>query len=246
MMGALRSFFKKKPMPSLPTASPGLLQSEMPLDSSEDVTNVFAQFFHGHGLDVSLVKGWIVADDGCLIAQARILPNSHAPDRHLVQLDLEVRSRDDVTILESIAGFGHTPREAVVDAIKAFAAGSFHVIFSALSGKRCSHCETTNWMINGLDRNVFLGPVTRRGSDEILGDAGWFPFVTAEIRKLSLPRGTHSIRFYHADGPELTITEFLIDGMPNAESEARLAKYAWTPTPNFYSVRLFLIIKDAS
>lgn len=244
MFKFLTQLFEKKKDPAQPKSQ------TMPLDTSDDVTAFFGELFKGHGMAVTMRDGWVIADNGCLIAQARFLLHNPTPGQFSVQLDFEVRSPRNPAILESCAGWGNSPREAIVTAIKRMSEGSFHVIFCALSGLHCSHCEIEEWVIAGKKRRVYLGPLSLMQAPKSveMGAATTeiFPLFQRELEALPLSGGLHFIRFFHAESaPDATSTEVLVDGEPHIAIQDTLAKYAWTPTTGYYSLRLFLIIVDA-
>lgn len=217
------------------------------LATSEDATAMFADLFRGHGLPVELRDGWIVAQSGCLLAQARVHLGAQRPAQSLIQLDLEVVARDGSKILESALGIGENLHEAIRNGVQALAEGSFHVIFAALTGQSCSHCDQEEWTVAGLAKTAYIGPVTGRGGE----GAGqppsieWYGPLEAKIRTLPLGPGLHWFRFYHAEPPgSAPISEALANNLPHPELEALLAAYAWPKTGRFYSIRLFIILGD--
>src|SRR4029077_4219715 len=92
-----------------------------PLATSKDVTTFFLELFRAHGLPCNIKDEWIVADSGCLAAQARIFLFPSTGAWKSIQLDLEVRTSSNHRIMESCGGFGKTHRDAIGDAIRNFA-----------------------------------------------------------------------------------------------------------------------------
>jgi hypothetical protein len=219
------------------------------LATSEDATVAIAELFSAHGLPVDLKDGWVVARSGVLRAQARIFERPKHSGYHQLQLDVQVVAPNGIDILESVAGFGPTLHAAILEGISSFAQASFHVIFSALTGKPCSHCDTEEWLIGGIPRTVFLGMITSRAekSDKGPDRMGWFQVVETAIKNLQLSSGTHWIRFYHAELPESeSVNEALLDNVSHSGLQSALASFVWPKTERFYSDRLFLIICDKS
>ncbi len=199
-------------------------------------------------MPAKVIGGWIVADSGCLTAQARIVVQEKNPTLFTVQLDVEVKTPRNPNLLESTVGFGASRRAAILNAIQAFCEGSFHVIYAAFSGRMCSHCDLENWVINGISRRVFLGPITRRAAvptdfEKVGND--WFLSLEQPIKALRLEPGTHWLRLYHAElkGSE-SISEALLNNETCPEIQNCLANYQWPESDKFYSVRLFMILLD--
>jgi hypothetical protein len=206
------------------------------LATSEDATADVAELFSAHGLPVDLEKGWVVARSGALRAQARIFVSPNNSDHHQIQLDVQVVGQNGVDILESVVGLGPTPHDAIRESVYSFAQASFHVIFSALTGKPCSHCDVEDWLIGGVPKTVFLGMVTGRAdtNDNRSERMGWFHVVEAAIKNLQLPAGTHWIRFYHAELPRGgSVNEALLDNVPHDGLQSALASFAWPKTGRF-------------
>jgi hypothetical protein len=219
-----------------------------PLATSEDVTAFFLELFRAHGLPCSITGGWIVADSACLAAQARVVLHSSAPTWNSIQLDLEVRTPSGHRILESCGGFGKTLHEAIADAVKNICDGSFHVIYSAMTGQVCSHSEVENWEINEVSRRVFISPMVCRGlGSSAMPLTEWFRVMERHIKEGQLPAGLHWIRLYHFESKTAlqTVSEVLLDNEEWPDLQKALAACDWPPAlSGFYSVRIFLMVMD--
>jgi hypothetical protein len=219
------------------------------LESSEDTTAFFLELFRGHGLPCCLRDGWIVADDGCLTAQVRIFTISSTGNRICIHLDLDVRLPTGQSLLESCAGVGGTRSEAIADAIRNIADGSFHVIFLALTGRSCSHCEIESWRVGEVERQVFISPMVCRGhaplDDPFFRE--WFSTMQEAIQATGLAPGIHWIRLYQFKASFMDpVSEALLDNDDWPEIQRMLARLSWPPADWFYSVRIFLLMKDAA
>ncbi len=218
------------------------------LATSEDTTEVFLWMFQAHGLACSLREGWVVAESGDFGAQARVFVHPAGSAMCSIQLDVEVRTATGHRIIESCGGFGSSLHAAIGDAIKSFCDGSFHVIYSALTGEPCSHCEIEDWKIGGIPRRVYISPMVCRGQGSPGENPGtaWFDQMEQHIKRSSLPAGLHWIRLYHLECPTAkTTNEVLLDNKPWTDLQTQLGSYAWPPPVNsYYSVRMFLVIMD--
>ncbi len=219
------------------------------LASSEDVTGVFLELFRGHGLPCTMKNGWITAESGCLTARAWVATMFTNPTFLSIQLNLEVVTDHGERILESCGGFGKSRSQAIGDALDNFCNGSFHPIYSALTGQPCAHCEVEHWQIDGRSRWVFLGPMVIRGylpPDEPSART-WFSVMEQHIKASSLVGGLHWIRLYHMEAPTAeTVSEVLLDNEMSPVLQADLASCPWPVTDRFYSVRVFLMVTDAT
>ena len=215
--------------------------------TSEAVTSFFLHLFRDHGLPSQLIDGWVTADSGCLKARARVFKGKMAADHCTVQVDLEIVAPGIPSLLESSAGLGPDWNGAVLEALRQLCDGSFHVIFSALSGHSCTHCETETWEIGGTRRQVIIGPSMTRASapDRDALQPGWFQWIERSIQKMDLRPGFHWIRLYHCESTiTKTLTEALLNNGPCQFLEEALASYQWPAAKEFYSVRLFMIVRD--
>jgi hypothetical protein len=224
----------------------GRSQPPKPPETSEEVTRVFLELFRAHGLEASLADGWIVAESVGLAAQARVFSRALRHEVFSAQLDFDVRATALAgrNILESCGGFGISVGLAVGDAIRNLCEGSFHVIFSALTGQACSHCEVEDWVVDGRPRKLFIGPIVGRGPETPRAD--WFAAMELAIGGTAMPPGFHWLRLYHAEipGGEPT-SEALLDNEHCPTLQMALGSLEWPRSENFASVRLFMIITDA-
>lgn len=77
--------------------------------------------------------------------------------------------------------------------------------------------------------------------------AGFCRFVDL-LKRSNLPKGTHWIRIYHAEGEENGVeatTEVLLDNKPWLEMQTAAAALNWPDVKEFYSIRNFMVIQDA-
>jgi hypothetical protein len=76
----------------------------------------------------------------------------------------------------------------------------------------------------------------------------WFDVMARSIKESKLPPGLHWIRLYHFECPTAaTVNEVLLDNEPWTDLQMHLGSYSWPPVAGgFYSVRIFLVIKDLS
>ena len=213
-----------------------------PLSDSEKATGVFLEMFQGHDVPCHLRDGWIVADSGCLKAQAQIFPKSRG-EHFSVQLDLEVCTPAGEQIVESCIGMGRFHNEAIREAIHNASNGFFHVILVALTGQSCSHCETEDWEINGRLRRVYVSFVVVRGEAHPL-TPDWFESIQRHVKNMDLKDGMTWMRFFHADRPgsDSSVEEVLINNELAPDSIQYLSTFPWPAAKEYYSVRIFLIV----
>jgi hypothetical protein len=150
-------------------------------------------------------------------------------------------------MVESFGGFGATRAEAVADAVQNFVVNSFHVILAALFGTGDDQITIETWTIGGRERRVFIGNMAMRGTaaEPSNPPIGWFKDFEAMVKNEELSPGTHWIRIYYAQlDHQLTELEVLLDNDPWQSLRARLTSLDWPIGPGFFSLRIFLIIKD--
>lgn len=234
MWSSIKSLFRKKAVPK-------------PLASSDDVAKVICSLFVNHGLPCRLEGGRILAESGLFVSHCQVTNLSENQTTYAIRLDVFVAFDSGEEVIESFVGIGENRYDAIGNAIKYFCDGSFHVIYSSVSGTSCSHCELETWTINGTSRRVYLGPLTTRGDVSFQNTSliDWFKDVEVEIKALQLSAGRHWLRFFHAEmGDEQSTSEVLLDNHSHPEIQKKLEVYNWPKTDGYYSVRIFLMIND--
>jgi hypothetical protein len=110
------------------------------------------------------------------------------------------------------------------------------------------------WIVGGLPRIAIIGPIVPRGRpDRVdamwreMGSDGvaWFKFLVQQIEMAQLGPGTHWIRLYYAQiRKQMAACEVLLDNTTWGPVQERMETAGWPAEDDFYSVRLFLILRD--
>jgi len=220
--------------------------SPKPLATSEDATKAFQMLFESHGLPCKLIDGWVRAD--CLKAQARVSLTQH-PNNFIANLELEIQTRAGQQIFEMFVGIGPTVHDAIGDSIKNCCLGSFHVLYAAVTGLPCSHCDIREWEIGGIRRKVHIGSLLSRGiAPSDLLSQQWCEFLFDLLRNSELPGGLHWIRFFHGalPGGVMREDEAMLDNFAWPKAMEELASFPWSQSEQYRSQRLFIMLEDAN
>lgn len=109
------------------------------------------------------------------------------------------------------------------------------------------------WTINGVPRQIYLGPVTSRyATPGGLRDDNPLPgqivdWIHDRLRRSSLPPGYHWMRIYHCHNEgQAMANEVLLDNEIWPEAQDELARFPWPVEPDPNDARMFLMIRDAN
>ena len=206
-----------------------------------DLADILVQLFCGHGVDATRDGDWVILPKPYARAGAAVVREIPHPNAVVIQLDVRVFVGFGRMVLESFGGVGVTRQDAVADAISAFAAGSFHVILAAFFDRATDQVDVEEWPAAERTRRVILGPLQARGKSELVRD--FLPRVAEKIRerfaRLDIPDGTHWLRLYVA--PD--VREALLDNEEYSPAVSALQTIPWPTVDDFYSVRLFLVVR---
>jgi hypothetical protein len=165
-----------------------------------------------------------------------------------LQLDVRLVLESGQKIIESFGGFGETKDKAISDAIQNFTLNSFHVILASFFVPHDDQVTVEDWTVSGQKRLVTIGPMGMRGSppDPANPPREWFKQFEAKIKEKQLPGGIHWIRVYYGQFESQTRElEVLLDNETWKEMQQDLATINWPKGKEFFSIRVFLVIKDA-
>lgn len=150
-------------------------------------------------------------------------------------------------LIESFGDVGETGEEAFGANLQNFAHNSLHVIINALQDTQDDEQTTVEeWEINGYAWQVFCGNYGMKsaGSQPVQLPDELFSQLEDIIRALPLIQDYHWFRFFFACNDfEISAIEFLHDNETDEAAEQMLSDLPWQLTADFYSVRLFLMLK---
>jgi hypothetical protein len=165
----------------------------------------------------------------------------HERGERALQLDVALVPWTGAEVVESHAGFGATREDQERDAWRKFTLASLPVLLTAFFYQEDLDVERTAWEIDGSTRAVTIGSFLSRGDappPEI-----WWPTADALIRGSTLPEGTHWIRLFVSQLTGDLTVEALLDNEDWEHVRDGLAGAAWPANPDYYSVRVFLVVQ---
>lgn len=218
-----------------------------------DVNRILGGLFQAHGIDAILHGEWIQLPKSGMKAAASIIQEITRPTSLTAELEIRFEFASGRTILEAFAGLGTTKEAAVRDAFGNFVTNSFHVLlsaflrFEALLGDD-EQVSQEEWLIGGAKRQVTMGNLGVRGKPPVQGEqlVNFVRQFEQSLQRQSLAPETHWVRLYYAQAQgKMLAREVLLDNEPWEAMEAETARFAWPSRDDFYSVRLFMVIKGA-
>lgn len=167
-----------------------------------------------------------------------------------IQLDIRLTLGSGEYVLESFGGFGTTRAEAERDAIQNFAANSFHVLLAAFfNHSQTDQVTVESWIIGDTEYDVVLGNIGMRGQFPLSGEGtpDWFIAAEQDLKRQPMEQGIHWIRLYYAQfDNQPSAVEALLDNDTWQPLQSTLSAYEWPKSQDFYSVRIFLVLKPRS
>ena len=150
------------------------------------------------------------------------------------------------SILESFAGLGKDFETATIDAFENFKNNSFHTILSAFfTSKFDQEINKYSWQINGKNFEIVSSNIGIRGKQPHKLSTEWLNQFETEVQKLKLDEGTHWIRLFFAQHETQTsVCEVLLDNEYCIPLQQKAEKFAWHKQEDFYSIRVFMILKS--
>jgi hypothetical protein len=213
-----------------------------PQTTAENPTTDFLlKLFQGHGVECAVENGWVVPNWELPALRAHWYP---LPSR---RLDVQVLIEDKLVIEECFAGVGEGDA-ARYDALASFTINSFHVLLAALWGKNDPDQVTTEeWMVGGKRYTAYLGNFGTRGSEGVTAciPPDLFAAIKAAIRREPLIGDIHWFRLFVGNVAHALTFEALRDNEVWDEGVRCLRGRTWEPSPGYYSVRLFAVLRAA-
>jgi len=210
------------------------------------------QLLEAHDIGAHTNGDWIAIQGSEILTQWKLASERQVQaGQWSVQLDSLWVLEDRRLLVESVGGFGPSRSAAIVDALDNFSKSSFHVLLRALLDAPCDHAlPAETWEISGTPRMVFPSDLVSRGKfpqDASEAVQEWCDLVVKEIQTSSLPNGTHWIRVYTAQmNDEVMQLEVLLDNEPWHEIKPRLIQIKPPAQKDFYSIRLFWVVRDST
>ena len=213
--------------------------------SAERVAQALAKSFEAHGIECGRHDEWVTPN-----WELPALRGHWHPRENMGRLDIQVLVKAGLTIEESFAGIGSPDDEGFKSAMENFSVNSLHVLLSALwNHDDHSRVNIEQWDIAGLPFTAVVGHLGMRGTDKVGAPeppARLFNALHQAICAESLTPELHWFRFYFGNVRGDLTLEALRDNEPWPPGIDALKSLAWAPTDDFYSARLFLILKPTA
>ncbi len=205
--------------------------------------------FTQHGIQAYEKDGALFVPAGALEIESRVTNISSTSGKHVVSVDVVTYSPRLGTkpIVESFAGIGDSPSEAIGLAFLKFMLGTFHVLIEALSDHSCNQNqgEWFDWRLNESSWRVCSGPIISQSepSGEIITkQCGDFFRALEPLYLRQIKTGTHWIRiFVCAYQGKLHATEVLLDNERWVEAEELAFSWDWVTPDSYTAARSFSI-----
>ncbi|QQS06950.1 MAG: hypothetical protein IPK50_08640 [Fibrobacterota bacterium] len=163
-------------------------------------------------------------------------------------LEVEVLLEDRRVIVESFAGFGEG-REGIGDALHNFCVNSFHVLLASLWGLSGSdQVSTERWTIGEKEYAVFVGNLGTRGTHDanVVIPRGFFEAMEKAVKSEILGDGWLWFRCFFGNVSGDHSFEALVNNEVWESGLAALRSLPWTKPDGYFSVRLFLMLIEAT
>lgn len=204
-----------------------------------------ADLFTNHNINCSIDENKILFDKEQISIEIYCFDKNSTLNLKILQLDVYINYGINA-ILESFAGLGDNFTTANLDAFENFKNNSFHTILSAFFlSKFDKEIQKDNWEINGKNFEIFSSNLGIRGTKPTSFSTEWLTQLNAEIQKLQLEEGVHWVRLLYAQNQnQTTACEVLLDNEPCLLIQEKAEKFLWNRQEEFYSVRVFMILKN--
>lgn len=211
-----------------------------------DVNHQLQELFNAHGIaTIPLEHKFLLLSKQLALVQS-VVNKQEFPNGVSSRLDVSITVKDK-TIIECFGDVGNTAEIALVNNLQNFARNSLHIVIGALQGVEAdAQFDVEQWEFNGHSWKVYCGNygLKSTGNQPIHIPSELFTRIERIIRALPLSDEYHWFRFFFScNNAEISAVEFLYDNDVFDEAVQELANLDWQLTADFYSVRLFLILR---
>ena len=211
-----------------------------------DANAQLQKLFNSHGIaTVPLEKKFLLVSKQLALVESRI-NQQEFPNGISSRLDVSLTIKDQV-IIECFGDVGNTAETAIDNNLQNFARNSLHIIIGALQNIQADdQFDVERWNINEHNWTVYCGNYGLKSiwNNPIHIPTELFTRVERIIHELPLSKEYHWFRFFlSCNNAEISAAEFLYDNVIFSEATQELTNLDWQLTPDFYSVRLFLILR---
>lgn len=205
--------------------------------------------FQNHGIDSIKEEDKLVFEKQQIELDLRFFDRSKNPNSLLViQLDVRVQFGIGNQLVESVVGLSN-PQEYEVgcnNALENFKESCFHVLLSAFfTSKYDNYVTKYNYQFKNKEYEIVAGDIRVKGNLLENSSYKWFEQFKNTIKNQELSAGIHWIRlFYAQDDFKTTVCEVLLDNEFWIPIQKLSESFDFPKQKDFYSVRLFMIIKN--
>ncbi|MCY1406452.1 hypothetical protein D3C76_421690 [compost metagenome] len=215
---------------------------------TNNITSQLKAALEAHSLGVAEHNGALSVEEGRLELEANVFDHAATSTSSTVVLEVQARS-DQLAgqpIVECFAGVGESRDQAIADAFGKMLLGTFHVLIEGLTSHSCPEelAEIEHWQNDDSDWTVFSGPLlTMHSGDSTLNST--YPAFISQLTSLfvaTVPPGPHWVRvFLCAYDDQVQAVEVLLDNEPWEQGQSLLAAQSWSCTPDYQSIRHFIL-----
>lgn len=212
-----------------------------------------AELLAAHGIAVSQDDEFIYTD---LPSKAKFksrITYDTVRDYISSRLDVMVISDYSENIIESFGDIGVDVEDAINRNFSNFSMSSLHVLLAALGSDAPEIIEQITieeWMVNGKRWNAYIGNLLPKTNSKSPLDSSrpmqLFNAVKDGIVSLPLSNNLHWFKgYYFQHQNAISNTEFLIDNQIAENTEELFSAISVIPDVDFFSCRIFIILKAA-
>ncbi|WP_226184760.1 DUF6348 family protein [Hymenobacter nitidus] len=182
------------------------------------------------------------------LLQSRVMSRQF-PNGATSQLDVRLFIKD-LVLVESFGDVGETPEAALANNLANFAHNSLHVFLAALqAAEQNDQVTVEDWQINDFHWRAYIGNYGIKSTKGQLVPVPeeLFPQLVGLVQSLPLTQDYHWFRFFvSSNDGQVSAPEVLFDNDPLPTAKLEFTNFTWPLTPDFYSIRLFLVLRKVS
>jgi len=205
------------------------------------------KLFRAHGVDATPQGEWLVLSQHGMKANASVVTEIQHSADILAQLDLRFEIVPGRTLIESFPGVGETREQATASAFDKLTTVSFPVIMAAFLKHSNDQVLQEEWSIGGRPRQVTICKWLVLGKPPVPREqlADRFKVCEEKLKNAQIGPGTHWVSLQYSQMEDkLFACEVLLDNNVWEYMKAEVAAMDWPSGPDYYYVRVFLVVQD--
>ena len=162
------------------------------------------------------------------------------------RFDIGVKFQNGLELYEAFSDFGSNEAEATKKNLENFTRSSLHVMLDAFNDTEIYEAKE-KWEINGCLWDVFIGDynIKSAGLKKVEIPNNLFDKIEEIICNKRLEEKFYFVRIFYAhNDSKVMATEFMINNINIEYAEKVLESLDWMESKSFYSLRIFLILKN--